>query len=231
MMNKIIIDKENIIEIKDNAVELNINVPELTINIEGKVLINEFRKLTHEDLDLIINVKEGSSLIYNRFMINSNANVKVTINQTNKSTISFNYSILSNDSSKIDFISNINGNNNYTNIIIRGVTENNGKLNIKSTAQTKSNIKDNDLLEDIKILMLNNEESTIIPNLLVSSNEIEVNHAATISGVPIEYLFYLNSKGISNGSAEKLIKNGYLIGNLNITENQKEKIEQLLGGE
>ena len=231
MMNKIIIDKENIIEIKDNAVELNINVTNLTINIEGKVLINEFRKLTNEDLDLTINLKEGSSLIYNRFMINNNANVKVTINQNNKSTASFNYSILANDYSKIDFTSNINGDNNYTNIIIRGVTENNGKLNITSTAKTKDHIRDNDLLEDIKILMLNNEESIIIPNLLVSSNEIEVNHAATISGVPTDYLFYLNSKGISNKASQKLIKNGYLIGNLNITENQKEKLEQLLGGE
>ena len=126
---------------------------------------------------------------------------------------------------------NINGDNNYTNIIIRGVTENNGRLNITSTAQTKSNIKDNDLLEDIKILMLNNEESVIIPNLLVSSNEITVNHAATISGIPTDYLFYLNSKGISDEASQRLIKNGYLIGNLNITENQKERIQQLLGGE
>lgn len=231
MMNKIVVDKESIIEIKDNAVELNINVTNLTINIEGKVLINEIRKLTHEDLDLTINIKEGSSLIYNRFMINNNANVKITTNQNNKSTLAFNYSILANDYSKINFVSNINGNDNFTNIIIRGVTENNGSLNVTSTAQTKSNIKDNELLEDIKILMLNNEESTIIPNLLVSSNEIEVNHAATISGVPTDYLFYLNSKGISEYAAQNLIKNGYLIGNLNITKNQKEKIQQLLGGE
>lgn len=231
MMNKIIIDKENIIEIKDNAVELNINVTDLTINVEGKVLINEFRKLTNENLNLTINIKEGSSLIYNRFMINKNANVKITTNQNNKSTVTFNYSILANNTSKIDFVSNINGDNNYTNIKIRGVTEESGNLNITSTAQTKSNIKDNDLLEDIKILMLNNEESVIIPNLLVSSNEIEVNHAATISGVPTDYLFYLNSKGISDNKAQKLIKNGYLIGNLNITIEQKEKIEQLLGGE
>ena len=46
-----------------------------------------------------------------------------------------------------------------------------------------------------------------------------------------DYLFYLNSKGISNEASEKLIKNGYLIGNLDITKEQKERIEDMLGGE
>ena len=119
MVNKIIVDKENNIEVKDNAIELTINVEELTINIEGKVLINEIRKLTNETLNLNINLKEGSSLIYNRFMINNEANIKITTNQNNKSTLIFNYSILATDNSTIDFNSNINGNDNVTEINIK----------------------------------------------------------------------------------------------------------------
>ena len=80
-------------------------------------------------------------------------------------------------------------------------------------------------------MLINDEESIIIPNLQVSSNEIEVNHAATISGIDQDYLFYLNSKGISNEAAEKIIKNGYLISNLDVTKEQKERIEKMLGGE
>jgi hypothetical protein len=126
MVNKIIVDKENNIEVKDNAIELTINVEELTINIEGKVLINEIRKLTNETLNLNINLKEGSSLIYNRFMINNEANIKITTNQNNKSTLIFNYSILATDNSTIDFNSNINGNDNITEINIKGITEDKG---------------------------------------------------------------------------------------------------------
>ena len=231
MVNKIIVDKENNIEVKDNAIELNINVEELTINVDGKVLINEIRKLTNETLNLTINLKEGSSLIYNRFMINNEANINITTNQTNKSTLIFNYSILSTDTSNINFTSNINGNDNITEINIKGITEDKGKLKIISTADTKEKIINNNLLEDIKILLLNDEESVIIPNLLVASNEIEVNHAATISGIDQNYLFYLNSKGISNEAAEKIIKNGYLISNLDVTKEQKDRIEKMLGGE
>lgn len=230
-MNTIIIDKENIIDIKDNAVELNINVEDLTINIEGRVLINEIRKLTNENLNLTINMKEGSSLTYNRFMINNEANVNITANQYNKSTLIFNYSILANDESTIDFISNINGNDNITEINIKGVTEQQGKLKITSTAKTQEKINNNNLQENIKVLLLNDEESIIIPNLLVSSNEIEVNHAATISGIDQDYLFYLNSKGISSEASEKLIKKGYLIGNLDTTNELRERMEKMLGGE
>lgn len=230
-MNTIIIDKENIIDIKDNAVELNINVEDLTINIEGRVLINEIRKLTNEKLNLTINMKEGSSLTYNRFMINNETNVNITANQYNKSTLIFNYSILANDESAIDFISNINGNDNITEINIKGVTEQQGKLKITSTAKTQEKINNNNLQENIKVLLLNDEESIIIPNLLVSSNEIEVNHAATISGIDQDYLFYLNSKGISSEASEKLIKKGYLIGNLDTTNELRERMEKMLGGE
>lgn len=230
-MNKIVIDKENIVDIKDNAIELNINVEELTINVSGKVLINEIRKLTNEDLNLTINLNEGSHLTYNRFMINDCANINIITNQKDKSTLIFNYSILANDSSNIDFTSNITGNDNITEITIKGITENKGKLKITSTANTKEKITNNNLLEDIKVLLLNDEESIIIPNLLVSSNEIEVNHAATISGIDQDYLFYLNSKGISTEESEKLIKKGYLINNLTITKEIKERIEKMLGGE
>ena len=230
-MNTIVIDKENVIDIKDNAIELNINVEELTINVEGRVLINEIRKLSNETLNLIINLSEGSSLTYNRFLINKEANINIITNQKNKSTLIFNYSILTKEPSTIDFTSNIDGNDNFTEINIKGITEDKGKLKITSTANTKEKITNNNLLEDIKVLLLNDGESVIVPNLLVSSNEIEVNHAATISGIDQDYLFYLNSKGISNEASEKLIKNGYLIGNLDITKEQKERIEEMLGGE
>lgn len=230
-MNTIVIDKENVIDIKDNAIELNINVEELTINVEGRVLINEIRKLSNETLNLTINLSEGSSLTYNRFLVNKEAKINIITNQNNKSTLIFNYSILTKEPSTIDFTSNIDGNDNFTEINIKGITEDKGQLKITSTANTKEKITNNNLLEDIKVLLLNDEESVVIPNLLVSSNEIEVNHAATISGIDQNYLFYLNSKGISNEASEKLIKNGYLIGNLDITKEQKERIEEMLGGE
>lgn len=230
-MNKLLIDKENNIEIKDNAVELDIKVKDLTINIKGNVLIQEICKKNNEELNLTINIEPKSSLIYNRFIIHNKANNSIKINQDNTSNVSFNYSIIATDKVELKIDSNLKGNDNETSIKVASVTEEKGKVIITSTADVLPKIENNNLLESIRILLLNDEESICIPNLLVSSNEVEVNHAATISGIPQDYLFYLNSKGLSNEAATKLIKNGYLINNLDINKNIKEQIMELIGGE
>lgn len=230
-MNKILIDKENNIEIKDNAVELDIKVKDLTLNIKGSVLINEICHKDNEELNLTINIEPKSSLIYNRFILHNKANNNITINQDNTSNVSFNYSIVATDKVELTINSTLSGNDNETSIKVASVTEQKGKVIITSTADVLPKIENNNLLESIKILLLNDEESICIPNLLVSSNEVEVNHAATISGIPQDYLFYLNSKGLSNEAATKLIKNGYLINNLDINKNIKEQIMELIGGE
>ena len=230
-MNKILIDKENNIEIKDNAVELDIQVKDLTLNIKGNVLINEISKKEDETLNLIINIEPKSSLIYNRFILHNKANNSITINQDNTSNVSFNYSLIATDKVQLTINSTLAGNDNETSIKVASVTESIGKVIITSTADVLPKIENNNLLESLKILLLNNEESICIPNLLVSSNEVEVNHAATISGIPQEDLFYLNSKGLSNEAATMLIKNGYLLNNLEINKNIKEQIMELIGGE
>lgn len=230
-MNKIIVDKEKNIDLKDNAIELKIAVKDLTINVKGRVLINEIAKIDNEKLKLTINVEPNSSLIYNRFMIHNKTNNYITLNQNHNSNVTFNYSMIANDKCNLVFNSNLSGNNNETEIKIKAVTEKDGSCNITSTADTLPKIENNNLIESIKILVLNNEESVCIPNLLVASNEIEVNHACTISSIDPNYLFYLNGRGLSNESATKLIKKGYLLSNLDINEEIKDKIEDIIGGE
>ncbi|MBR6133753.1 MAG: SufD family Fe-S cluster assembly protein [Bacilli bacterium] len=229
-MNNLIV-KENNLEIKDNVINIELNTNTLNLTIKGKVLINEINKINDEELNLTINMTPNSSLIYNRFIINNKTNNKIILNQDNNSNLTFNYSILANNECNIELNSYLNGNNNNTDINVKCVTEQKGTCYIKTEAKVIPNIKENDLLESIKVLNLNGSNNTIMPNLLVSSNEVTVNHAATISNINPDYLFYLNSKGISNENAIELIKNGYLISNLSITKEEKEKIDKLLGGQ
>lgn len=230
-MNKLIIDKENNVEIKDNVLDLIINVPKLTLNIKGKVLINEIAIKDNESLELTINIEPNSSLIYNRFMIHQTINNTFILNQEHHSEAIFNYSIIAKDKCNLTFNGNLFGNNNKTDIKIKAITEDKGCCKIISTADAKSKIEDNNLIESIKILTLNEEENICIPNLLVASNEVEVNHACTISSIDSKYLFYLNSKGISTEKAISLIKKGYLLSNLNINDEIASSIKELIGGE
>lgn len=228
-MNKIIIDKEKDIELKDNVVELDIKVSELTLNIKGKVLINEITSIEQEHLNLILNIHENSSLLYNRFTKVKNIQNKITINQNNNSEAIFNYSILVQDEGNIKLKSNLYGNNNITEINIASATEDNGSLKIMCTSDAKEKITNNNLIEKINILLLNDTENVIIPDLLVASNEVEINHAATIGGIKPDELFYLTSKGLSEEKAQHLIKNGFLINNLDLSTDHTDRIKELIG--
>ncbi|MBQ8193674.1 MAG: SufD family Fe-S cluster assembly protein [Bacilli bacterium] len=225
-MNKMIIDKENI-KFKDEVIKIELNINKLTIDIEGNVTLNEI-STKEENLTLNINLKPNSKLIFNRFKIDKNSNIEINLIQEENSILNFNYSSIIKDKTNIKVNSILKGDNNTTNINIKAVTEENGKCEIASEADIKPNIKDNKLLESIRVVLLNDEESIVLPNLLVSSNEVEVNHAATLSGIDKEYLFYLNSKGISEKNAINLIKKGYLLNNLEVDNTIKEEINNMI---
>ena len=229
-MNKIVIDREKIVTLKENTYELEIEAEDVILAIEGNVIIEEIKK-KEENLKLTIILKENANLLYNRFMYYSKANTFIKLEQDNNTKAILNYSFLTNGECKINVDPLLKGNYNNTEINIKAVTQNKGNVIAEVTAEVGENTKENHFLEDIHILLTNEEESVIIPNLLVSSSEVEVNHAATISGINIDDLFYLKTKGLTEKKATELIKSGFLIGNLDIKDQEKRKIKEILGGE
>ena len=227
-MNKITIDKDDTLDFKNNALNLEINCSNLTLNISGKVLINEFNKKDNDNTSITINLANNSELLYNRFLNINNMNTSITINQDSNSRIEYNYSIIAHNKGKLIMKSNVLGDNNKTSISVKALTKDAGSLVLECTTDNKEKTNNNELLESLKILMLNDEESIIIPDLLVASNEVEVNHAATISGIKEDELFYLNSKGITTEAAKKLISEGFVINNLNISKKEEKELEGII---
>lgn len=225
-MNKIIVDEEKVLSINNAIVFLEIAVKEVTINIKGTVLINDLIN-TLENAIVTINLAPGSSLVYNNF---SKGKVKnqITINQENNSTVIYNYSLLVTDESSLKINVNIKGSNNNCKVNVKAVTKNKGFINVIATGDITKNVINNNYLENIRILMENDEENTILPNLFVSSNNIEAFHNATISSFSKEDLFYLNSKGLSEKLAKELIMKGFLINNLELNEENKLLITNML---
>ena len=227
-MNKIVIEKDEVLDLKNNALNLEINCSNLTLNISGKVLINEFIKKDNDNTTITINIANNSELLYNRFLNINSMDTKIIINQDSNSSVEYNYSIIAHNKGKLTMTSSVLGDNNKTNIKIKAITKDLGSLVLECTTDNKEKTNNNELLESLKILMLNDEESIIIPDLLVASNEVEVNHAATISGIKEDELFYLNSKGIDNEAAKKLISDGFIINNLNISKKEQKELEGII---
>lgn len=209
-MNKLLV-KEGILSINNSLNDLDIKTNTLTLEISGNVCINDINNNT--DLDLKIIMSDGSHLLYNRYneSINKfNLNIEITSN----AYVEFNYSLKTLIASDISLNANIAGNNNISHINFHGITDQNGVIKNIATSKVDEATKDNEVLENLRIVTLNDAENMIVPNLLVRSDSVNAIHNTTISTVDKDYLFYLNSKGINKKDAIKLIVDGFLKSNL-----------------
>lgn len=191
-MNKILCNNEKIIE-------LNIDVDSIC-NISKEYKIEEINIKLSDNVKLITNH-------YNE--IESNSNLKINITQNNNSEFIYNHAFIN----KKEYDLNINilmkGNNSKNIINISGISDN-GKSNITIDGKVYNNTLDNELNELVKMLNINEGMSNILPNMYINTKNVTANHAASVTNINEDYLFYLNSKGIESNNAKELIINGFL---------------------
>lgn len=209
-MNKLLV-KDSKLDINNEMANIAIGTNNLTINVFGSVCINDYHNDT--DLALQINLNPGAKLLYNRY----NANVKnfsLGLRLGSDSYAEFNYSLETTLESSLVLGAKITGSSSTSKINFHGVTSENGIIKATATSEVIKDTKDNEVLENLRILALNDAENMIVPNLLVKTDSVNAIHNTTISSVSKDYLFYLNSKGINDTDAIQLIKNGFLKSNL-----------------
>lgn len=215
-MNKILVKEDNIV-LDNEIVELEFKTLKCNLTIKGSVWIDDLNNNSLEELN--ITLLDGSRLLYNKYTKDIK-NLKINILENNDTTLEFNYSLYQSIKASIILDSKVLGNNNKCSMNVYGVSDKDGAIVVNATGSVLENIKDNDLLENIRILMLNDSENVIVPNLLVGSNEVSVNHNATISSLDTNYLYYLNSKGLSYEEAKKLIVKGFLKSKLKLRKKE-----------
>lgn len=201
-MNKIIIDN-NKHTLVDFVGEACINL-DSSIDIEGscELLIKEF----HERVTF--NMKDNSYLNIIFFDNNKINDCEIVINQSNDTKLYFKDLFESVKDVNVKIFVNVQGNNNYSNVNVSCVSSN-GNVSILEQINALSGTKNNDATERVKGLMCGGNIE-VLPNMLIDSNEIIANHFVTISSFNKDTLFYLESKGINEDIAKKLIKDSYL---------------------
>ncbi len=164
----------------------NPKVLEVNISDNAKFLFYQVRELEN-DCDISFTLGENSDLEYRLLVLNQNKH-KITVNV-----------VMPNDGAK-------------ANIIVRALnTKENSNLDIVVNGKILSDTKDNELVEDLKGLIIDdNETIKISPNMMAHTNEVLANHFVTIGTFNKEELFYLMSKGLSEESAKTLLKNAFL---------------------
>ena len=217
-MNKLLID--NIIY-KDNIININNNVH--NISVFGNFKVNIFNE-DIDNLDVLIN--DNSSLEINYFNIIKKDQTRINIKTLNNAKFKFNYSFINEKTYNLlintDFLED-------SSIIDVNVFEiNDGATsNIILNGYVKNNKINNELNENIKILNINGGKVTSMPNMFINNYLVKANHSNTISNINKQELFYLMSKGLNKENATKLIRNGFILKNLNDKELKIKVIEFL----
>jgi Fe-S cluster assembly protein SufD len=65
-------------------------------------------------------------------------------------------------------------------------------------------------LEERILLLSDDAKAEAVPELEILSDDVKCSHAASVSRVPEEHLFYLQSRGLTPQAAEDLIVQGFL---------------------
>jgi len=223
-MNKMVIDREEFI-LDNYDGEIEIIVDKSVLTIKGHVILKEWIN-DNSNLVLTINMEDNTELVYERFGVTCN-NSRVVINQCNNSKVSFKESFIANTNSKLKIENNITGNNNISEVIARLTAKENIEVVVDATLNVLEGTVNNEVKEDLKGLELENSKIVIIPNMLISSEEVMANHFVSIGNVSEEDLFYLTSKGLSENNARKLLETGFLISEFNYDE-LKDKIKEFI---
>ncbi|MBI4090923.1 MAG: SufD family Fe-S cluster assembly protein [Candidatus Komeilibacteria bacterium] len=65
-------------------------------------------------------------------------------------------------------------------------------------------------LEERVLLLSNEARARTIPNLEIEANDVKASHAATVSRISDDELFYLETRGLSKQRAEKMLLSSFL---------------------
>ncbi len=95
--------------------------------------------------------------------------------------------------------------------LLRGAAAGQSQITLSGTIIIEPGAQNTNAFLTENILLLSDQASAqAVPDLEIQANEVKCSHAATVSKIPEEHLFYLQSRGLDRKTAEELIVNAFL---------------------
>jgi len=114
-----------------------------------------------------------------------------------------------------------------------GIARDKGKLFFAGVSEIRNGSRKTKTRQESKIIVFDPEAlGRASPVLRIGDNDVEASHAAVVGRLNSAHLFYLESRGISEEEAKRLITLGYLrpIENFFVDDKVIERIEQAIEG-
>lgn len=203
-MNRLVVDE---VELKIENLESILDVKQsslrLICNGINKIVLNAQNNFS---LDIIL--LDNSFLDISIFNRNKEGFNKVIIEQKENTEIKYKESFETIKDCTTIINNIIVGDNNKSDIKLRCIA-NDAKSSIDVLANVLKGTKDNEIIEDIKGIN-HGGLVEIKPNMEINTSEVIANHYVTIGTISANDLFYLESKGLSEDYAKKIILEGFL---------------------
>ncbi len=98
------------------------------------------------------------------------------------------------------------------NTTLRGVARDQAQVKFVGRIIIDEDCGDTNSFLTERILLLSDQaKAEAVPDLEIKTDDVKCSHAASISKIPDEHLFYLMSRGIPRRQAEELIVEGFLV--------------------
>lgn len=238
-MNRIIVgsDINEIGNVKDDTLIINIKEDtNLLINniffrkciiniLKGKLnvlcILNENKDINF-DINVFLGELSFNSISYNK--INEEFNIR--LNEENAKAHVYNSVISKKGLQKIKFNIIHNASNTLSDVYNCGTSSFDGSIKFDITSKVHRGNKNCFVNQDSKIISFNScNENEINPVLLIDEYETEAKHSAFIGKLKEKDMFYLKSRGLSNKDAMTLLLNGFLVGSMDVSRDEKEMLK------
>lgn len=181
------------------------------IKIDGKVLLHEYE--TSQDA-YQIEIEKNSHLSWYQ-VCEVEKNMTIHISLDHQSILDYHVLFINHGEHTVTITIDLMGSDVKANIHLRAINLNSAsKLDVICNGKVYENTMNNELLEDLKGLILNHDTIKISPNMFVDTNEVMANHFVTIGSFDEADLFYLKSKGISLEQAKRMLLNAFVMNGL-----------------
>lgn len=168
-------------------------------------------KVIYINNDGVFNINKDETLEIYHYVVDKSINVIINLNGENAKVV-YHLSIISNNDNVCKIDVNHMSSNTESKIICHGVNTGDKKLEFNVTGLVPKDMDKCICNQENQIINLKDGESVIKPNLLIRNYDTFSNHAAYIGEFSKDKMFYLESRGISEEDAIRLLMKGLLLG-------------------
>jgi Fe-S cluster assembly scaffold protein SufB len=95
--------------------------------------------------------------------------------------------------------------------VLKGVARDSASIRFFGLIKIEPDCGDTQSFLEERILLLSDKaRAEAVPELEILTDDVKCSHAASVSQIPSEHLFYLESRGIPRTQAEAMIVEGFL---------------------